>query len=330
MSEINNRERLIRLMQILQRETDEESSLYLEQIIEKMKKEFNLNDINIDKRSLINDIKVLNRSGFEVFKENGENQKTLYSHKNKFFELYQLRILIDAVSSARFITPGETKKIIDKIKQLTGTTLAKKLQNQIYIDGRVKANNNQVRLWVDTLHTSICNQKKVSFQYGNYNMDKEFILHRNGEYYLVDPYMLVWSNDFYYLVGVLNNEPTFRNFRVDRMRNVKIKDLTYTKKPLNISVYLSEMFNMYPGEAEIVKIQFNKHLINAVLDRFGTEINIRKIDDEKFEVRFNAAINEGLIRWILMWGSDAKVVSPSSLVEILQDESNKMQELYRI
>jgi Predicted transcriptional regulator len=304
--------------------------LSIDQIIEKLKLEFIVNDIKINKRSIIKDIEALRESGFKIaeIRKPEEHYKNTYSNQNKLFELDELRILIDAISSARFITPEVTKQIINKIKKLTGLTMAKKLQNQILIDGLVKADNNQVRQSVDILHTAISERKKVSFQYGNYNMKKEFTLHRNKEFYPVDPYKLVWNNDFYYLVGILNNEPTFRNFRVDRMRNVKLEELKYKKIDLDVSAFLKHIFFMFPGESEIVKIQFDKHLINAVLDRFGNDLDVRQIDERKFEIRFKAALSEGLIRWILMWGSDAKVISPNSLVERLRDESKKMQELY--
>lgn len=328
MCDISNRERITKLKEILEKETDEESGISKADIIKRLKEEFEPNIFKVNDKSIVEDIKTLSEMGFDVITEFGAHGKMLYSNKNKLFELYELRILIDAICSSRFITSEETSKIIEKIKRLTGTTLAKKLQNQIYIDGRVKSEDNQVRRWIDILHTSISDQKKVLFKYGNYNTDKEFTLHHNGEYYHVEPYALIWNNDYYYLVGILNNETKFRNFRVDRMRDVQIEDVIFSKKPLNISTYLNETFNMYPGESEMVIIHFDNQLINAVIDRLGTNINITKIDDNKFEVRFKAAINEGLTRWILMWGSDAEVISPKSLVEKIQIESSKMHMLY--
>nr|WP_240908723.1 WYL domain-containing protein [Paenibacillus timonensis] len=237
-------------------------------------------------------------------------------------------MLIDAVSSARFITPNETKRLIDKIKALTSNHLAKKLQHQISVDPSVKALNQEVRYHIDQIHTSIDEHKFITFQYGNYNVKKKFVLRHEGKFYTAIPLALVWNNDYYYVVAKSQSHNEIKHYRVDRMKNVSVITETFTPIDFNIAEHMRQSFNMYPGEVEYIEIQFDNHLINVVIDRFGQDINIWKIDDQNFSIKIKAAISEGLLRWILMWGSDAKVISPQTLVEKLRQEAIKMSNLY--
>lgn len=216
------------------------------------------------------------------------------------FEIYELRLLIDAVSSARFITKNETEKIIEKLKTLTSRGLSKKLENRIHLGDMVKSENGKIKYYLDTLHSAISENKKVSFQYGNYNVNKEFIIHGNGELYMVQPYALVWNNDFYYLVAFDERKKSIVHFRVDRMVSVSIEDEIFKKPEFDIAKHLKQSFNMYPGKEDFIEIQFKNKLINAVIDRFGVNMSSWKANDESFIISFKAAINEGLLRWILM------------------------------
>lgn len=328
MSNTSNNDRLLKLLEIFQEQTDEENQYSLNELVEKLILEFG-KDYKVDRKAIKRDIDAINKSKkMHIIETVVENNKKLYSYQNRLFELYELRMLIDAVSSARFITDIETERIINKIKKLTSTGLAKKLQNQIYLDNRTKMENNEVRYYIDQIHTAITNQCRISFQYGKYDVNKEFKLNRDGDAYLVEPISLIWSNDYYYLIGKYDTGE-IRHYRIDRMKNLTITDSKFKIDfQFNINNYINKTFNMYAGEEEFIEIQFDNHLINVIIDKFGQDIYIKKVDHSKFAIKTRAVVSKGLERWILNWGSDAKVISPKSLVEKIDDEIRKMYDLY--
>lgn len=334
MGDISAKERVIKLMGILSCETDEFNKLAMDDLIKKLEIEFEgktAGKFSVEKKAIYDDLKQIEDSGFSIskFADLNLKGKIFYYHHERLFEIYELRLLIDAVSSARFITKDETEKIIEKLKTLTSSGLASKLKGEIHIDKMVKSENTKLKYYLDVIHSAILENKKVSFQYGNYNVNKEFVLRHDGGYYIVNPYGLVWSNDFYYLVCYDEKKKVIVNYRVDRMQSVSMEDEKFQEVNFDIDEHLKSCFNMYPGEVDVVEIQFKKELINAVIDKLGKDMNVSKIDDCTFKVRFPAAINEGLLRWVLMWGADAKVLKPNKLIEMLKNESEKMNSIYR-
>jgi predicted DNA-binding transcriptional regulator YafY len=327
MTDITNARRLIKIKDILHTLTDEDHWLSLKQIIEQLQIYFG-SDYHPSKNTVKNSINELKDCGFHI-EELVEDGKTVYySHQNRRFEVHELRMLIDAVSSARFISSSESNKLINKIRTLTSDHLSKKLQHQISVDTMLKAESNVVRYHIDRIHTSINDHKLLNFQYGNYNVKKDFLLRHSGKLYTVIPLALVWNHDYYYLVAKDYPEADIKHYRVDRMRSVSVTDERSPSCDFNISDHMKHTFNMYPGDIQYVEIQFDNHLINVVIDRFGKDVIIRKVDDDKFSINIKAAVSEGLIRWLLTWGSDAKVISPSILVDKMKEEARKMANLY--
>lgn len=332
MVDISVKQRIIKLKEIFENETDEFNKLSLQDLIDKLTKEFDYESagkFSVDKKAIKDDLNKLKASGFSINIDTVAKGKKLYYHNERLFELYELSLLIDAVSSARFITKQETETIINKIKRLTSKGLAKKLQNRIHIDGMVKSENSRLKYYLDSIHSAILEHKKIRFQYGNYSTNKEFSLHHDGAYYIVEPYALVWNNDFYYLICNDVKKKKILNYRVDRMVNVVEADQTFKKDDFDITKYLEQSFNMYPGRVDVVEIQFNNGLLNAIIDRLGKNLTMWKADNNSFIVRFKAAINEGLLRWMLMWGADAKVLNPPQLINMIKDENKKINEIYK-
>ncbi|MDF0728930.1 WYL domain-containing protein [Cytobacillus sp. S13-E01] len=323
MVEVSNIKRLMAIREILFKMTDEEHYLSLIEIINQLKYYFG-DDIKTSKNTIRQTIEELKDSGFNVEEEVRENNTVYYSHQYRKFEVHELRLLIDAVSSARFIPNEVSNKLISKVKSLTSKHLAKRLRNQIIVDKAVRAESKEVKYHIDKIHTSINERKLLTFKYGRYNLKKDFVLSHNERLYTVKPLALVWNSDYYYLVAKPEGSEEIKHYRVDRMRRVSIKEVVSPDIKFNIAEHLNRSFNMYPGEVDYVEILFSNQLINVVLDRFGRDININIVDEEKFTIKISASISEGLIRWLLTWGSDAKVISPPALVQKLKEEAEKM------
>ncbi|WP_240628523.1 helix-turn-helix transcriptional regulator [Bacillus salacetis] len=328
MERVNNKERLLKLMEILREYTDEEHELSYEELMDRFRLSYGPG-MKVNKISLKDDIDHLIASGFDVtINQEKEGLPKYYSHQYRLFELYELRMLIDAVVSARFITKNETRNLIRKIKKLTSIHQAKLLQNELLIDSSVKSESPMVRLAIHVLHQAVAEKKVIAFQYGRYNVDKEFTLSRNGGKYLVKPLALTWTNDFYYLIACFMEADEIRHYRIDRIRNVEVTTESFKYDPFDVSRYVQSTFHMFAGSEQWIKICFRNELINVMLDKFGKEVDIQKDGESHFILTTKARDSAGLASWILNWGSQAKVISPPSLVEKIKSEIASMHELY--
>ncbi|GER67679.1 hypothetical protein BpJC7_02210 [Weizmannia acidilactici] len=327
MKDISSKIRMLKVKEILENETDEAHEFSLDEILKRLNEAFG-GDFWQDKKAVKRDIEDLAQTGFDVIENTGKYGKKYYSHQVRRFELFELRMLIDAVLSAKFITKEESENLIKKIKTLTSVHHAKKLPSQVFFDQAVKGNYQQIKIDIDRIHEAVTKSKRIYFQYGKYNVHKQFELHRDGEFYPVEPYGLIWSNEFYYCIGRFEDEPFFRHYRVDRMRNVSVSDESFKRMDVNLSEYIYKTFHMYGGEDNWIHIRFDNELINVIIDRFGLGVEIEPVSDTHFDLKTKASISDGLIRWILTWGSMAKVIAPLHLAEKIKEESRKMAALY--
>lgn len=327
MSELSNSQRLLKLKEIFMYESDEDHKLSLEDIYDKIS-EITGSDFEADRRSIKKDMDILRKNGFYIEHEEGKRKKKLYYYADRHFEFYELRLLIDAVSSAKFITVCESEKLIQKLKNQTSIYAAEELQNQIILDNRIKCEDKSIRFYIDKIHRAIGNNNKISFQYGCYDVHKKFILRKDGKVYTLLPYILTRDREFCYIVGIHAGKKSFSHYRLDRMRNVNIVEEKFERRAFNAADYLSKSFYMYSGDVETVKLSFSNKIINHVIDRFGRDVEITVRDDKSFEIIIEAAISEGLVRWIMAWGSSCRVISPASLKERVMTEINDMQKTY--
>ena len=327
MSDISNKQRILKIKEIFEKETDEEHELSFDDIIERLRLKYGPG-YEVGVRAIKDDVKTLMDVDPSIAENRDKFGKKLFCKVDRKFEVYELRMLIDAISSARFTTPTDTTKLIDKIKSLTSNSLSRKLINQIYVDNRIVCENNELKYNIDKLHNAVQHRKVIRFKYERYNVYKEIVEGNDGNYYEVEPYGVVWNNGFYYLVGFNLSRKEIINYRIDRMRRVEEQDESFTREYFNLAEHINKCFNMYPGTVSHIEIKFDKHLINAIIDRFGKDVNIKVAEDGNFILKTDAAINEGLVRWILNWGSDAKVLYPPMLIKEVKKEIEKMSDIY--
>jgi predicted DNA-binding transcriptional regulator YafY len=329
---VSSKDRLLKLREIFENETNEEKRISIKDISNRLKEEYsketNRFDVNI--KTIRSDIDKLVESGFKIEVCIEERGKKVYYYIGEALDTYEIRILLDAVYSAKSLTDKEKNNLIKKIKALTNKEDQEIYDSKLYVSNQpIVSENEHLKYFLDIIHKAIFDHNKLRFQYGNYDTDKNFNIHHNGDFYVVQPYNLVWSNDFYYLVAYDEKKKKIINYRVDRMRKVEVEDENFKIDiHFDINSYLKSCFNMYPGQADIVEIRFVNKLINAIIDRFGKEVHVVHKDDRNFTIRFEAAVNEGLLRWILNWGADAEVISPKYLKGMLKDEINKMSRIY--
>ncbi|MFC4023476.1 helix-turn-helix transcriptional regulator [Oceanobacillus longus] len=318
--------RLLNLRKLLFEKTDEQNELGIQEMIERLQLE--MTDTSFDKRTIKRDLEILDETDFEIVRNTGKFGKILYSHQARLFETYELRLIIDAVLSARFITEKEKNNLIDKVKKLTSKRIANTLPEPILFSQTSSMDYEMVKLNIDFVHRAISEKRVLTYQYGKYNIHKEFEYNRDGDQYFVEPYALIWQNDYYYLIGRFQQNDQMRHYRLDRIRHIKINETKFVRKNFNLQDYVNQSFHMFAGEEIWIKIRFHKDLVNVVLDRFGQEADMKELDENYFVLKTKAKLSDGLINWILTWGNKAKVLEPEHLKERMKRQIQKMMEVY--
>lgn len=324
MAGTKNRARLLHLIDLFYTETDEEHFLSLKEIQERLERSLRE---EVSLRAISDDLEFL-RERKHVLEQVFAHGEKRYSMPQTAFEIHELRLLVDAIASARSITSKDTKRLIAKLQSLTSWHMGKRLEHQIYLDGRVKESNERLKYYVTDIHEAIAAQEKITFQYAMYAPSQQKILVHDGQIYVVCPYGLVWSNDYYYLIGEHEAQRRVKSFRIDRMQNVTLTREHFKRPDFNVAQYIHHNFNMYSGPAEHLEIEFDNQLVNVVIDRFGKGVHMIPGEEGRFRIRVQAGMSEGLVRWILTWGADARVLSPHSLAERMKEEARKILERY--
>ncbi|MEJ9282021.1 WYL domain-containing protein [Ureibacillus thermosphaericus] len=258
--------------------------------------------------------------------QSGRNQFIHYWIADRFFEIHELRYMMDAISSARFISEEETEQIIGKLKKFVSENEAILLENQL-VHTFAKIDSPLFAKTVQTIHQAIAEKKVIQFQYGRYSVEKEFVLSGSPDpkQYLIHPYGIIWNEEMYYLIGYNVMEEDIHHYRIDRIRDIQLLEQKFAVQPgFDINKYRNLLFFMFGGEESSIEVIFKNELAPAVIDRFGLNADIKRVDDDHFRLITRAIISKGLVRWLLSWGADAKVVYPKRLVEEMEEEAERL------
>ncbi|MGN8913340.1 helix-turn-helix transcriptional regulator [Anaerofustis butyriciformans] len=312
----NNRYRIFLILKLLYEKSDEENPLTTKDIFSYLKE----HNINIDRKTFNEDISFLSEvMGYDIICKKGSSNK--YFIGNRLFELSELKMLIDAVSSSFFISKKRSKIIIDKLMYFSAQCQRDELKRNIYVTGKTKTDNNIVYLIVDNINKAI-NQKKISFKYYDFNNHKEKIFRNNGEVYIISPYALYWNQDKYYVVGYSDKRNDVIAFRVDLMACTNVLEEKSEPKPknFNISDYGKKIFSMFWGKETVVELKCQNNLMKYVLEKMGNDIDIIETNNETFNVRVKVGISPTFYAWIFQFAGGIKIVSPQNVI----DDFNKM------
>lgn len=320
--------KLLKIWEILKQESDENHPLTTNQIIERL----GASGILCERKSLYNDIKVLNSYGYEVITQKGQHSNSYYV-VDRSFDAPELRILIDAVQAANFISPKKTKDLTDKIAALGGSCRANILKKNIVAFNTTKHNNEHIYYSVNTIEDAILSNKKIKFQYFDLNEKQERILRKNGEKYLVNPVALVFSNDNYYLIGYHDNHDGITTYRIDRMLNAEISEenINERAKPrgLNVSKHHKQSFFMYSGKPEIVRFEADRDMLDVIYDKFGENTRIDCLDDKRISFSAEIEISPIFFGWCCSFFNRLKIISPVKISDELKDYIEVLLKLYK-
>ena len=325
----DGRLKLLYIIKTLYQYTDDNNGITSNELIEHLSKY----GIRVERKTLYKDLDLLRDFGIDIIKEKvGRGVK--YHIGNRFFELPELKLLVDSVLASRFITENKSKQLIHKLESLTSINEARELDRHVVVTGRVKSGNESIYYIVDSIHLAIINDVKVRFQYYEWYGNKKKRFRRNGEYYSVSPQTLLWHNQNYYLIGFDDKYKDIRYYRVDKISNVKITDIAREGmeefKSFDLSLFSKMIFGMYAGEERNVLIRVDKEFAGVIYDRFGLDIPVQEYDEDKLDIEVTVYVSEQFLGWILSLGDKVKIVSPDDVVDKIRNMINNRKELYEI
>ncbi|MBQ6756627.1 MAG: WYL domain-containing protein [Oscillospiraceae bacterium] len=320
----NQKLKLLFILDYLNSESDEDHPVNASQLIEYLAK----NGIRAERKSVYSDIAALVDYGVDI-----ESGKRGYFVAKRDFETAELKLLVDAVQSSKFITRRKTGELIKKLEKLTNRFDAASLQRQVVVQNRIKNMRESIYYSVDAIHSAISADKKIRFKYFRFNERKERVAQRGGAWYIVSPFALIWDNENYYLVGFDAQNGEIRNYRVDRMDRIELMDEEREGEELfgasDIATYTSHVFGMFSGDERTVRMRFHNELASVVIDKLGLDAFLVPDGKEYFTVTADISVSPQFYGWLAGLGTKAEIVAPWDVREKFAEFINGISELYK-
>jgi predicted DNA-binding transcriptional regulator YafY len=315
------------ILNILNSNTDEDHPLNATEILEKLTSM----GIDTERRSIYRCIEALDEAGYDIVKSG----KSGWFLGKRPLETAELKILMDAVQQAHFLTGKKSLELLDKLLGLTSTSIAHELKKQISVSKRSKHDNESIYYNVDKINTAIVKNRQLTFQYFQYDEHGQRVLSRNGYRYRVSPYFTSWYAENYYMICTTKEYSNFSHYRIEKMTEIEISEKK--RRPIrelapsgfNLAEYLNKTVSMFTGTPERIRLRIDTTLASQVFDKFGMDQQLIPDSIGKSIVNVEAVIDKGLLSWILSYGSGIEVISPESLQHMITEHCSKILELYK-
>jgi len=323
----NQKLKLLYLIKIFTEDTDDQHALTLPQIAEKL----DAYGVSAERKTLYQDFELLRDFGFDIIGQ--QARRNFYYHMgNRRFELPELKLLVDSVQSAKFITDKKSNTLIKKLEGMVSKYEARKLQRQVIISGRIKAMNESIYYNVDKLHEAIGTDRQIRFKYFRWNIKKEMELRKDGAWYQVSPWALMWDDENYYLVGYDAEDGKIKHYRVDKMWRISVADRKREGKEqfkaFNMPRYTKSLFGMFGGEEVKVTLEAENGMVGILLDRFGKDIPVKPVDADHFRTSVVVAVSSQFLGWIMALGDGVKIIGPDKVVARMKEEIRLISQMY--
>jgi predicted DNA-binding transcriptional regulator YafY len=306
--------KLLYIIKILERETDEYHYISMKSLIAKLEEE----GIKAERKSIYSDIRLLNDFGYDIDTKKSKTNGG-YALLSRNLELPELKILVDSVQTSKFITKKKSEQLIKKLEQYTSRFMERELDRQVYVSNRVKTENESIYYNVDAINLAIQKNKQIEFTYYIWNTSKELEEKKKDYAYIVSPWALTFQEDNYYLIGYDEEANKIKHYRVDKMKQISITNEKRKGndnfKAFDLASYSNKTFGMYGGELETISLKLPNQFIGIVIDRFGKDIQIRKVNDFEVSVRIPVYVSPPFFGWLAGLGSKVEVVSPNNVRE---------------
>lgn len=320
----NQKLKLLILKDYLLRNSDEKHPVTIPQIIE----ELGRYDIKAERKSLYDDLEALRVYGLDIVQSRGN-----YYVGQRNFETPELKLLVDSIQSSKFITEKKTMSLIKKLEELASMYDAQLLERQVYVRNRVKSMNESVYYNVDSIADAINQDRAIRFKYFEYTVTKERRIRRNGDWYIVSPFALMWDDENYYMVAWDANAGSLKHYRVDKMLEITaLKDTREGKEAfaeVDMAAYAKKTFGMFTGQDRSVRLRFKNILAGAVFDRFGRDVMLIPDGEDHFVVTLDVAVSPQFYSWVFGFGTDVEILSPDDIRERAADLAQQIADQYR-
>lgn len=319
--------KILLVMRELLEKTDEQNPVSTEEFIRML----NQNGISAERKGIYDDIETLKDFGIDI--EYRRDNPRGYYVASREFELPELKLLVDAVQCAKFITENKSKELIKKLEKLASKKEATQLQRQVVIARRGKTVNESIYYHVDKIHTAINENKKVRFQYYEWTIRKEMHLRRNGKFYEISPFQLTWDDENYYMIGYDTEADKIKHYRVDKMKELEVLRERREGRKLScrfdIAEYSKKTFGMFGGEEDIVRLVCKNKMIGVMIDRFGKEAPIYPAEEGYFTIIVKVSVSPQFFGWIFGLGDAVRIESPVGVAQQFQRKLETVAESYR-
>lgn len=317
--------RIMKIWEILNRESDEDNPLTTEQILDRLEGM----GIPCHRKTLYEDIKILNATGYEVMVNRAISNE--YYVVERAFDLPELQVLMDAVQASRFISERKTEEFVKKIASLAGSNKGDVLKRNVVAFNTSKCTNEKIFYIINEITQALENKKKISFYYFKLDANHKRVYQKNKKKYVVNPLATVFSDDKYYLMCYDDKHGNIAHYRIDRMERVVMseKDITETEVSLNFDVkrHKKQLFGMFVGEPETVSFSADKSIIDALFDKFGDDLELTE-SEGRVLFKAEAQISPTFIAWVTGFSGKLIVTAPSNVVKKVKNHLNKTLEAY--
>jgi hypothetical protein ELI_2783 len=271
--------------------------------------------IKVSRNTISDDLAMLHNCGLHV--EHYESTQNKYYYDGHLYDLAELKILVDAISSSRFITQRKSDELITKLLTLTSAANAVKLRRHVYVSGRAKSENEQGYYIVDAIHEAIDSHRKIRLIYTDYDVNKKRYLTNDGSPYTVSPYTLEWDGDYYYLRGFCDERQAVRTFRIDRVaEQPKILNQIAVPPPEDYSPaqYSKCVFRMFDtDQPEEIQLQCHVSTMKYLIDNFGMDVKTEPIGEDSFRAKVLVCASSTFYRWLFGFNGKIKILGPEAV-----------------
>ena len=321
----NQRGKLLLLQHFLEENTDAEHPATMEQILSWLE-----NNAEVSNRKTVyEDLAYLRDLGLDV-QAVRIGRGMGYYIGSRTFALSELKLLVDAVQSSKFITESKSMSLIGRIEKLGSIHQARQLRHQVWVRGRIKTMNESIFANVDRISAAIESNRQIAFRYFTWNVKRERVFRRDGARYTVSPWALLLDNENYYLLAW--EDGTMKHFRVDKMLDIRLvekpREGLDTFSQLNMAAYTDSHFGMFSGEIVRVKLCFDNSLAGVAIDQFGSGAMLIPFDEDHFTVTIQTAVNIQFFGWLLGLGDRARILEPQSAIDAMKDHLDRVRKLY--
>lgn len=302
---------LLRILQILEDETDKEHPYTQAQIIKRLSEKY---DITVERKAVGRNLSLLKEAGFGI-----ESTKAGSFFDDRTFEQSELRLLVDSILCSRYINKKHSEDLIEKIVALGGKNFKSHVKHIYSVGKWSKSDNIEFFYNIEIADEAIEKAKQITFHYNKFDETARL---KKTYRQIVSPYQMILHNQRYYLMAYNEYWKNMAFYRMDKITDVEILDKPQTpiksvpgyKNGIDYKDLATSRPYLYADKAEKIVVACDKALMDDVVDWFGNGVSVRKGNEGQIVVTLYAS-KDAMLYWALQYGKRAKVLEPEDLVQ---------------